>query len=493
MLRNFTPIPVALSIILLTVELAQAQPSNLTLEPYEFTAGNGTIVNAELGSLEVPENRTNRESRRISLAFVRFPSTNPNPGAPIVYLAGGPGGSGIGTARGARFPLFMALREVSDVIAFDQRGTGQSTQLPPCESDDRFPLDEPLTRGSLIEFFRATAAKCVAAWKDAGIDLAGYSTWESAADLNDLRSALGAERISLWGISYGTHLGLATVKRYPQRIERAVFASVEGLDETVKLPSRTDAYFERLQDAIHVDPEVAASYPGLANLDLIGLMRSVHAQLEAEPLRLPVQTETGETAEIAVGKTDLQFFVNGMISDPENTIFLPILYASIAAGTPNDAGDIGQYIYDSIRRGINGSAIRAMPLAMDIASGISVERLKQVEDQAPTALLGDILNFPMPHLANELGLPRLGDDFRASFESDVPTLFLSGTLDGRTYPESAAEIAARFSNATHILIENAGHNLFMVSPDVQDVIVAFMRGEIVRPRRLFIDPPNLRP
>jgi pimeloyl-ACP methyl ester carboxylesterase len=134
-----------------------------------------------------------------------------------------------------------------------------------------------------------------------------------------------------------------------------------------------------------------------------------------------------------------------------------------------------------------------MPLAMDIASGISDERLEQVEDQAATALLGDMLNFPMPHLARISSLPGLADSFRAPFESDIPTLFLSGTLDGRTYPESAAEIAGLFSNGTHILIDNAGHNLFMVSPEVQNVIVAFMRGEPVQLRRLYIEPPHLRP
>jgi pimeloyl-ACP methyl ester carboxylesterase len=58
----------------------------------------------------------------IELAFVRFKSTAKNPGPPIVYLAGGSGGSGIGAARGSRFPLFMALREIADVIAFDQSG-----------------------------------------------------------------------------------------------------------------------------------------------------------------------------------------------------------------------------------------------------------------------------------------------------------------------------------------------------------------------------------
>src|SRR5690606_25292645 len=102
-----------------------AQPASE--KAIEFHSAAGETVAAFRGSLLVPENRSNPDSRLITLAYVRFPSTSPEPGAPIVYLAGGPGGSGIGTAAGSRFPLFVALREVADVIAFDQRGTGQST------------------------------------------------------------------------------------------------------------------------------------------------------------------------------------------------------------------------------------------------------------------------------------------------------------------------------------------------------------------------------
>ncbi len=97
-----------------------------------FEAASGERVEAFSGSLVVPENRANAGSRDIMLKYVRFPATGDNVGAPIVYLAGGPGGSGIEAAKYNRFPLFMAMREFGDVIAFDQRGTGGSNDLPNC-------------------------------------------------------------------------------------------------------------------------------------------------------------------------------------------------------------------------------------------------------------------------------------------------------------------------------------------------------------------------
>ncbi len=147
-------------------------------------------------------------------------------------------------------------------------------------------------------------------------------------------------------------------------------------------------------------------------------------------------------------------------------------------------------MYDNVRHRLVAAAGNGMTLAMDAASGLSAGRLRQVEQQARTALLGDLLNFPMPHLADAWGVPDLGDAYREPFASAVPALLLSGTLDGRTYPESAAETAATLTDATHVLIENAGHNLFMVAPEVAEIIVAFMRGERPQRRTIELSPPR---
>ena len=58
----------------------------------------------------------------------------------------------------------------------------------------------------------------------------------------------------------------------------------------------------------------------------------------------------------------------------------------------------------------------------------------------------------------------LGDRFRAPFNSDVPVLFMSGTLDGRTYPESARELIKHFSGGSHLIVENGGHNVTFRRP-----------------------------
>jgi len=72
--------------------LGQQKAGDLKIEDRAFTSAKGDKVDAEYGRLYVPENRGKVGSRLIELAFVRFKSTSPKPGPPIVYLAGGPGG-----------------------------------------------------------------------------------------------------------------------------------------------------------------------------------------------------------------------------------------------------------------------------------------------------------------------------------------------------------------------------------------------------------------
>ena len=182
-------------IALLTVFFAHAAlAQNITWKPHRFESG-GQSVDAEMGELRVPENRGKPDSRTIALKFVRFKSTAAKPGSPIVYLAGGPGGSGIGAASGSRFPLFLALREFGDVLAFDQRGTGASEPDMRCGSDQMIPLGEPLDRVKAGAVLAGAVKACADRLRASGVDVDAYNSRSSAADLNDLRKALGADKL----------------------------------------------------------------------------------------------------------------------------------------------------------------------------------------------------------------------------------------------------------------------------------------------------------
>ena len=474
---------VAVGLLLLGIRsaVAQAQPAPaLTITPYAFKAPDGSIIDAELGSFTVPERRANPNSRRITLRFVRFRSTSATPGAPIVYLAGGPGASGIRTAAGPRFPLFMALRAVGDVIALDQRGVGQSATMAPCIARTPVDFSHPLTRASLVQFTRDGLADCLTQWSAAGVDVDGYTTRESAADIEDLRRALGVPQIALWGISYGSHLGLAVLKYHGASVSRAVFAGIEGLEQTVKRPAFTDSLFARVQRLVDADSAARAIFG-----DVAATMRRVHARLDSAPVLLTA-TPPGATQprSVRISAFPLQMLVSSMIADPPGIARVPALYAALDAGQfePVAGLIIGQ---------LGGfSVFNGMPELMDLASGIDAERLALVQREAARGLLGDALNFPMPHVAGLRASIDLGRGFRAPLTSSVPTLFISGTLDGRTSPAEAAVVRAGFRNGRALLVENGGHNIFEADARVADAVLTFLRGgEPVD--RITLKPPRI--
>jgi pimeloyl-ACP methyl ester carboxylesterase len=446
--------------------------------PYEFRAADGTSVAAELGEVEVPENRAQPTSRRLRLKYVRFRATTSSPAAPIVYLAGGPGGSGIETARRERFAMFMALREVADVIAFDQRGTGLSNDLPVCDSGLRMPLDQPATPQSLTRTVREAAEFCRRFWLERKVDISGYTTVENAADLDDLRRALGTPKISLWGISYGSHLAFAALKQMADRIDRVVIAGGEGLDQTVKMPAHTDAFFARFSAALR------AANPTVTTPDVPALMRRVHERLDREPARVTVKDAAGQALTVAIGRYDMQLLAASSIADPPATVRLIKMYEAL------DRGDFSPAAQVLLSLAADTIQMRGMSEAMDIASGISDAQLATVEKQAATSLLADTLNFPMPHLRGQLGVPDLGPAFRAPVTTSVPTLLVMGTLDGRTYLEAQPDNLRGFSNYHRIDVENAGHNVWMTSPEITPAVIAFLKGRKDLPERIVVPGPK---
>ena len=468
----------------ISVSRAQQKAGTLKLKPYTFENSKGEKTAAEFGTLLVPEKRSNPQSNLIELAFVRFKSTAANPGPPIVYLAGGPGGSGIGAATGPRFPLFMAFRDIADVIAFDQRGTGYSKPNLGCYERLSAPLDVAPSREMALKELRENAKACMEYWRDIQrVDLSGYNSNESADDLEDLRKALGVPKISLWAISYGTHLTFATLRRHPQSISRAMLAGTEGPDHTYKLPSNIQKHLEDLAAVIKADPQIGKDIP-----DFLGLMKSVFDRLESQPQTVEITDQrTKQKVRVIVNKFVLQYIVANNIGTTVTANFPALFYRASKGDFTNPA----QVWLNTSRQEV-GSAMSYM---MDCASGQTAARREQIAREAKETLLEDIFNFPFPGICEEWKAPDLGDEFRSPVKSDVPVLFISGTLDARTPVSNAEEYRKGFSNSTHMIIDGAVHSdpLFLSSPRIKDGMMEFLRGQPVTVTKISGPPMKFAP
>src|SRR5215471_10283548 len=322
--------------------------SALRLETYLFETVRGEKLTAELGRLKVPENRRNPQSRQIEIAFVRFRSTTQQPGPPLIYLEGGPGGSGIDAARNQAYALLMASREFGDVIVLDQRGTGMSRPALDCSLFWNLPLNQPIGSDPANRSLQETMRRCLTELKDRGIDTAGYNNNENADDIEDLRVALGYPRVRLWGVSYGTLLGLTALRRHEGSIDRLILSGVLGPDQGGGIYPHTVQRQLGLVDALFKrDTQVNQALP-----DLSGLLKSLLVQLDHGLKTLDIfDPRTRQQVSVAVDQTDLKLFTSYSLTYSYGIMSLPNFLLPLSRG---DWTPLARRSYDH-RRGPVGS------------------------------------------------------------------------------------------------------------------------------------------
>jgi len=437
------------------------------MEEKTFHSASGREVKGEMGSLMVPENRDNPGSEKIAIHFARLKSNNPNPKAPVVFLDGGPGSSCSWQASDpGSLEKWLPFLELGDVILLDQRGTGAGRERVMYIWKKDIPEDVLADPAVARRHFEAIGKEALADFRNRGVDLKGYTTVENAHDIDALRQVLGYEKISLFGFSYGTHLGQAYIKYYEDNVENAVLIGVEGLHQTFKLPSTMDVQFRKIALLAQQDPHVNKEMP-----DLMTLYKRVVRKLDKEPAEVEIKSPlTNSPMTVKVGSYGLNLMLRFDIGDASDLPVFPRLLYSIDQG---DYTLLQWFVQKRIRNfyGING-----MSATMDAASGVSPSRLERIQEDEKSSLFKNVVN---PRLDLGWPSPDLGEDFRAPLITDTRTLFMSGTLDFNTPPYQAEEVRWGFSNSSHIIVDYAGHEQILTHPGAAPTIIRFLKGENV--------------
>ncbi|MEU6682401.1 alpha/beta hydrolase [Streptomyces sp. NPDC046832] len=183
----------------------------------------------QCASLNVPLDHRRPEGEKITLALSRVPHTARTYQGPLLVNPGGPGGSGLTLAGFVASSLPAKVAAQYDVIGFDPRGVGASKPALDCRPGHFEPVrPDSLPTTPAIERANLDRAKSfAAACRKKYAHLLPYiDTTGAARDLDAIRQALGARRISYFGYSYGTYLGAVYAKLFPERVRRMVLDSV---------------------------------------------------------------------------------------------------------------------------------------------------------------------------------------------------------------------------------------------------------------------------
>lgn len=430
------------------LQLGQRAFGSILFEPCSLRAPNMPIaVEAQCGTLEVAENRTDPDSRRIRLGLAWIPVNDGAEPDPVLLIAGGPG-----QAAKQAYPLlhaaFRDVRRSRHVILVDARGTGDSQPLVCRDSEGRANLTEGDSED--LATARDFAARC-AAGLGSEVDLRHYTTGEHVDDLEAVRQALGVAQINLIGVSYGTRVAQQFAKRYPASTRSLVLDSVVpnslvlGSEHAANLEAALNLQFQRCRDDAGCAERIG---------DPRGLLDQVAGTLRAgglSPVRFRA-ARSGQWQEEVPSFGHLAVLLRLYAYSPETATVLPFLLHEAAEGRYEAMLAQAQAIMDSLSEQI----YHGMQLSVTCAE--DADELRSDPEQQDSVLGNQLVEFTRAQCEV---WPRGTRDpaFREPLTGDLPVLLLSGEFDPVTPPRYADEVAGHLDNARHLVLPGQGHSV----------------------------------
>jgi pimeloyl-ACP methyl ester carboxylesterase len=404
----------------------------------------GIESDAQCGTLEVWENRSTKQGRRIALNVAVIParlrSREPDP---VVLFAGGPGQSAVALAAQV-LPIFAKLNDTRDILLVDQRGTGQSNPLD-CDDDEEQPL-QSLFEDALPERLVQSCLQSLEA------DPTQYATPAAVADMDEVRAALGYDKLNLWGGSYGTRVALDYLRRHGDHVRSVVLDGVAPA--TMKLPlsfvTDGEAALERLVRDCETQVMCHRSFPGLRQT-----IQRMRGELAERPLKAAIQDpRTGERDTIRVNET---VFLSGL--------FRPLYVAELASLLPYGVmaaagGDFNPLLAQNLEFSDDVSENLSLGMHLSVICSEDIPRVTEKDlAAAGSSFFGRALVDDFMRACAGWPRGRLPADFFDPVVSDVPVLILSGGIDPATPPRHGDEVARTLSRARHLVAPNLGHGV----------------------------------
>src|SRR6266550_3700874 len=461
----------------------------IIIEPASLTTPSGETIIFELGTLYVPENRSDPKARIIGVGFARFRPRHPTGVPPTFHLDGGPGASFLeglrpGNNKHARLDIDL-YRGIGDVVFIDQRGFSERGDVLKFKYRTiRRPLDQPTSIARESAGYAVMSRAAVDAFSRKGFDLRGYDVKECADDVNDLRKALGYDQIILVGQSFGSQWSFAVMRRHPEIVARALLMGVEPLDFGYDMPSHVLAAVQRMWQEAEKDPQLK---PYLPAGGLMAAAREVLRRLEKAPVQVKVKNKkTGETTMISLGKEDFQRSFATERGGDQPAFILSLYYEHY--------GDWAQSAL-TFRQPRDSEEAIIGPL-IDTSLGVTPRREYLLRNDPATEFFGQWDSRSYLETADIWPSRDVGDAFRNEIENHIPVVFVEGDWDTSTPIENTLSVAPYFLNGRVLIVEHGKHSaLKRIVEDEPEIVTALMEfvrtGNIARlPTRMTLPVPK---
>ena len=396
---------------------------------------------------EVYENRATKTGRRIPLNIILLPARSSKPAPdPVFYLAGGPGAGASGYAEAT---FMEGLRRNRDVVLVDQRGTGESNPLN-CAP---FGTKEDM-RGYFGEQFPIEKVRACRAELEKVADLKLYTTSIAMDDLDEVRAALGYDRINVYGGSYGSTTSLVYLRQHGDHVRSVAIFGVAP--PSAKIPL---SFAKGVQDAVNrmfadcaADQACKAAYP-----DVEAEFKKVLARFDNGPVEIDIPNiYTRSSQKVSVTRDAFVDAIRHLLYVPNAAAALPAL---IHMGANGDLSGLMGTAFQVVSQ-IDAKISRGMQLSVICAEDAPFITDNDIKTTSANSFYGDARVRVTMKACAEWPQAKVAASFLDPVKSDVPVLLVSGELDPVTPPWLAQNVAKTLSHSRLVLVHNATHNSY---------------------------------
>ena len=281
------------------------------------------------GTVRVAADEADAQAGELTIQLIRA-TTAPGAGhrRTVLLVPGGPGQSGVDNHAFLVGGMSARVLAAFDVVGFDPRGVYHSGQIH-CEHQETPPtLPDLLTDAG----YARAAAEIKTATQECLRSLGGrasrFGTTAAAADIDAIRVALGEDKLTYVGGSYGAKLGAEYARRFPSRIRAGVLDA--PTDPRTPWVTTIEHQVEGFENSL--DEFVA--WCGTRSCQRLGDVRGFIAALVAKADRTPIRSGRPMGDDPLVGSQVLDAVVSAMYD--------PVRWPDLAEGLVEaDDGDSG--------------------------------------------------------------------------------------------------------------------------------------------------------
>ena len=415
---------------------------------------------ASCAKYEVYEDRIAKSGRKIALNILVLPALSARPVAdPVFMLAGGPGQGAVQAVK-AVGDYLIKLRRDRDLVFIDQRGTGESNPLF-CNTGPVDGMARYFTEGVNVENLRECRAQLE---KTANLTL--YTTAIAMDDLDEVRAALGYDKINLFGGSYGTYAGFVYLRQHPDRVRTAILEGVTTPDVKILLPfaKGVEHSLERMFADCAADKSCGGAFPNLR-----AGFRELVAKIEKQPAVFEsTNLLTGKREQITMSRNVFSEQIRTFLYIPIYWRWLPLMIHEMNS---TNFGPFASLAHANAA-GLVGQLAGGMSLSVVCAEDVPFITEDDIKSNTAGTFYGDYRLRTSMKSCELWPKAKVPSSFTQPVKSDAPVLMVTGDLDPVAPPWLAAAAARLLPNSRHISIHNTGHHFRFECVD--DLLVEFL-------------------